>query len=55
MTASMSTVIVKRDRGVALITINRPDLRNAVVIATAKALTTAFQACERGELETSRY
>ena len=49
MTASMSTVIVKRDRGVAIITINWPDLRNAVDIPTAETLITAFQACERGD------
>jgi len=38
----MSTVIVERDREVAVITINRPEVRNAVNFATAEALTRAF-------------
>src|SRR6058998_999198 len=45
----MSTVIVERDREVAIITINRPDVRNAVDIPTAEALTRAFQAYERDD------
>ncbi len=49
MTASMSTVIGGRDRSVAIITINRPELRNAVDIPTAEALSSAFQAYERDD------
>src|SRR5437879_986519 len=45
----MSTVTVGRDRSVAIITINRPDRRNAVDIATAEALARAFEAYERDE------
>src|SRR5438093_459059 len=45
----MSTVIVERDQEVAIITINRPDRRNAVDIPTAEALTRAFQAYDRDD------
>ena len=45
----MSTVIVERDREIAIVTINRPDRRNAVDIPTAEALTRAFQAYDRDD------
>src|SRR2546430_9692566 len=45
----MKTVTVGRDRSIAIITINRPDRRNAVDIATAEAVTNAFQAYDRDD------
>src|SRR5436309_1014887 len=45
----MSTVTVERDREVAIVTINRPEVRNAVDIPTAESLTRAFQAYDRDD------
>src|SRR5262249_6193834 len=43
------TLLVERDNKVLLITINRPQARNAVDSATAQALAEAFQAFERDD------
>jgi enoyl-CoA hydratase len=45
----MSNVRVDRDGSVAVVTINRPEVRNAVDAATAEALFHAFQAYDRDE------
>jgi enoyl-CoA hydratase len=43
MTAEANTVLVERDADVLIVTINRPNVRNAVDNATALALAAAFQ------------
>jgi enoyl-CoA hydratase len=45
----MSTVLVDRDRNVVIVTINRPDVRNAVDAATAEALLAAFRDYDRDD------
>src|SRR5207237_6353511 len=40
---SMKTVLVDRDQEVVVVTINRPEVRNAVDIATSEVLLRAFQ------------
>jgi enoyl-CoA hydratase len=45
----MSTVLTDRDGSVAIITINRPEVRNAVNAVTAEALTSAVQAYDRDD------
>jgi enoyl-CoA hydratase len=45
----MSTVLVDRDREVLVVTINRPDVRNAVDVPTAEALLHAFQEYDRDD------
>lgn len=42
----MSTVLIERDGPVYIVTINRPELRNAVDLPTARALFDAFVAFE---------
>ena len=43
------TLLVERDNKVLTITINRPQARNAVDSATAKALAEAFESFERDD------
>jgi enoyl-CoA hydratase len=43
----MSTVLTDRDQDVFVVTINRPEVRNAVDIPTSEALLGAFQEYER--------
>jgi enoyl-CoA hydratase len=43
----MSNVLTDRDGDVWVVTINRPEVRNAVNVATAEALTEAFLAYDR--------
>ena len=45
----MNTVIVDRDQDVAVITINRPEVRNAVNVPTAEALVHAFLEYDRDD------
>jgi enoyl-CoA hydratase len=45
----MSTVLVDRDREVLVVTINRPEVRNAVDAATAEALFRTFQEYDRDD------
>ena len=45
----MSTVLADRDQDVFVVTINRPEVRNAVDIATAEVLLRAFQEYERDD------
>src|SRR5262245_23974078 len=45
----MSTVLVDRDDEVLVVTINRPEVRNAVDAATADALLRAFQEYDRDD------
>ena len=45
----MSTVLVDRDREVLVVTINRPEVRNAVDMPTAEALLRAFQEYDRDD------
>lgn len=45
----MNTVLVDRDRDVAVITINRPEVRNAVDVPTAEALVRAFREYDRDD------
>lgn len=45
----MNTVLVDRDQDVAVITINRPEVRNAVNVPTAEALLHAFQEYDRDD------
>jgi enoyl-CoA hydratase len=45
----MSTVLVDRDREVLIVTINRPEVRNAVDAATAEALLTTFRDYDRDD------
>jgi len=49
MEDSRQTVLQKRDGKALIVTINRPDVRNAVDSATAAALSQAFQEFERDE------
>lgn len=44
MNANSNSVLVQRDGAVAIITLNRPHVRNAVDTATAEALAQAFEA-----------
>lgn len=43
----MSTILTDRDQDVLIVIINRPEMRNAVDIATAETLVGAFQEYER--------
>jgi enoyl-CoA hydratase len=45
----MSTVLVDRDRDVLIVTINRPEVRNAVDAGTAEALLTTFRDYDRDD------
>lgn len=45
----MSTVLTDRDQDVLIVTINRPEVRNAVDIATSKVLLGAFEEYERDD------
>jgi enoyl-CoA hydratase len=45
----MSNVLTDRDQGVFIVTINRPDVRNAVDIATSQLLFQAFEQYERDD------
>lgn len=45
----MNTVLVDRDQDVAVITINRPEVRNAVNVPTAEALVHAFLEYDRDD------
>ena len=45
----MSSVLVDRDRDVLVVTINRPEVRNAVDVPTAEALFHAFQEYDRDD------
>ena len=45
----MSSVLVDRDREVLVVTINRPEVRNAVDVPTAEALFRAFQEYDRDD------
>ena len=45
----MSTILTDRDQDVVIVTINRPEVRNAVDIATSKALLGAFEEYERDD------
>src|SRR6185295_10914337 len=47
--APMSTIIVETDGEVAIVTIDRPDRRNAVDAATAAALADAFRRFDADE------
>jgi len=49
MSQEMKTVLVERDAHVVIITINRPQARNAVDSVTAQALAEAFVAFERDD------
>ena len=44
-----NSVLVERDRKVAIVTINRPEVKNAVDSATARALAEAFEAFDRDD------
>jgi len=43
----MSTILTDRDKDVLVVTINRPEVRNAIDIATSKVLLGAFEEYER--------
>ena len=45
----MSSVLVDRDREVLVVTINRPEVRNAVDVPTAESLLHAFQEYDRDD------
>ena len=46
MTTETEPVLIERpEDGVALVRINRPEARNALDMATRKALAAAFEAC----------
>jgi enoyl-CoA hydratase len=45
----MKTVLTDRDQDVLIVTINRPDVRNAIDIATSKILFEAFEEYERDD------
>lgn len=45
----MKSVLTDRDQDVVVITINRPDVRNAIDIATSKVLFEAFEEYERDD------
>jgi len=44
-----NSVLVEHDRKVAIVTINRPEVKNAVDSATARALAEAFEAFDRDD------
>jgi enoyl-CoA hydratase len=45
----MNTILSDRDQDVLIVTINRPEVRNAVDIATSTALLSAFEQYERDD------
>jgi enoyl-CoA hydratase/carnithine racemase len=45
----MSTILTDRDKDVLVVTINRPEVRNAIDIATSKVLLDAFEEYERDD------
>ena len=45
----MSTILTDRDKDVLVVTINRPEVRNAIDIATSKVLLGAFEEYERDD------
>jgi enoyl-CoA hydratase len=45
----MSNVLTERDQDVLIVTINRPEVRNAIDIATSKVLLEAFEEYERDD------
>jgi enoyl-CoA hydratase len=45
----MNTVLTDRDEDVLVVTINRPEVRNAVDMATAEAMLSVFQEYERND------
>ena len=45
----MKTVLTDRDQDVLIVTINRPEVRNAIDIATSKVLFEAFEEYERDD------
>jgi enoyl-CoA hydratase len=45
----MSTILVDRDREILVVTINRPEVRNAVDVPTAEALLRTFQEYDRDD------
>ncbi len=49
MTAEQPTVLVEQRDDITIVTLNRPDVRNAVNPATARALAEAFVAFDRDE------
>lgn len=49
MNSSKNAVLTQRDGNVVVITLNRPDVRNAVDSATAKALADAFREFDQDE------
>src|SRR6266446_5130032 len=49
MTQNSNSVLVERDRKVSIVTINRPEVKNAVDSATARALAEAFEAFDRDD------
>src|SRR5437867_1189494 len=46
---SMKTVLTDRDQDVLIVTINRPEVRNAIDIATSKVLLAAFEEYEQDD------
>jgi enoyl-CoA hydratase/carnithine racemase len=46
MTASKPPVIVRHEGDVALITLNRPEVRNAIDVESAAAICTAVTECQ---------
>lgn len=49
MNENTGTVLVERDHEVVVITLNRPQVRNAVNVATASALAQAFEEFDRDD------
>ena len=45
----MSNVLIDRDRDILIVTINRPEVRNAIDIATSRELLDAFEGYERDD------
>ena len=45
----MKTVLTDRDQNVLVVTINRPDVRNAIDIATSRVLYEAFEEYDRDD------
>ena len=45
----MKTVLTDRDQDVLVVTINRPEVRNAIDIATSKVLFEAFEGYDRDD------
>ena len=45
----MNTILTDRDQDVLIVTINRPEVRNAIDIATSKVLLGAFEEYERDD------